>query len=213
MHVTTEPNILYFGTPVVLISTVNEETIISRMRRRASAGSFQFAAEFIATASASELAVAARSRGGQPPRAHHRHRSCAEGQAASRLSYEKSKFEIAGMTAVASETIAAPRALECPVQMEGVLEAHHGLAEDDKLLRGRVTTFEVRIQRVHVDEALLVDGKPDHIDPDKWRPLIMSFQKFYGLGDGQVHPSKLGSVPEKYYRSPDVDRSRASCGA
>ena len=25
MHVTSEPNILYFGTPVVVISTVNED--------------------------------------------------------------------------------------------------------------------------------------------------------------------------------------------
>ena len=32
-----------------------------------------------------------------------------------------------------------------------------------------------------------MDGWPNRIDPDKWRPLIMSFQKFYGLASGQVH--------------------------
>jgi hypothetical protein len=29
-----------------------------------------------------------------------------------------------------------------------------------------------------------------HIDPEKWKPLIMSFCRFYGLG-AEVHPSRL----------------------
>jgi flavin reductase (DIM6/NTAB) family NADH-FMN oxidoreductase RutF len=220
MHVSCEPNILYFGTPVVLISTVNED------------GSYNLAPMSSAfwLGWRCVLGLASESK---TPQNLLRTRECVlnlpsprEVEAVNALAlttgtdpvpkgkelrgyrHEKSKFEVAGMTPVPSETIAAPRALECPVQMEAVLEAHHGLAEDDKLLRGRVTIFELRIQRVHVDEALLVEGKPDHIDPDKWRPLIMSFQKFYGLAGGQLHPSKLGTVPEKYYRSPDVDRAK-----
>jgi hypothetical protein len=42
---------------------------------------------------------------------------------------------------------------------------------------------------------------------DKWRPLIMSFQKFYGLG-GQVYDSRLAEIPEILYHSPDMDRAR-----
>ena len=38
-------------------------------------------------------------------------------------------------------------------------------------------------------------GEPDRIDPDKWRPLIMSFQNFYGLRS-QLHESTLAKVPE-----------------
>jgi hypothetical protein len=68
--------------------------------------------------------------------------------------------------------------------------------------------FEVRIQRVHVRQDLLMEGQKNHIDPDKWRPLIMSFQQFYGLAPGKLHPSTLGLVPEESYRSPDVDRAR-----
>jgi len=37
----------------------------------------------------------------------------------------------------------------------------------------------------------------------------MSFQKFYGLTQ-QVHGSRLSSIPEQAYRSPDVDRARAA---
>src|SRR5262249_39784252 len=121
----------------------------------------------------------------------------------------KDKFGIAGLTPQASETIAAPRVRQCPVQLEAVVEASHGVAESDEKLRGRVVTFEVRVQRVHADESILMPDKPDHIDPDKWRRLIMSFQRFYGLGE-ELHESTLSRIPEKMYRSPDVDRARSS---
>ncbi len=64
--------------------------------------------------------------------------------------------------------------------------------------------------RVHLDTTILMDGHPDRVDPDRWRPLVMSFQKFYGLGSNQVHASALSSIPEAMYRSPDVDRARLS---
>jgi len=54
-------------------------------------------------------------------------------------------------------------------------------------MRGRTNIIEVRIQRVHVDETIVMEGEPNRIDPDKWRPLIMSFQQFYGLGSKVNH--------------------------
>jgi hypothetical protein len=95
------------------------------------------------------------------------------------------------------------------VQLEARIEAVHALAAEDDLLRGKILIFEARILRVHLDSALHLEGDPNRIDPDAWRPLIMSFQKFYGLGD-QVRPSTLASIPEAVYRSPDVDRARAA---
>jgi hypothetical protein len=51
--------------------------------------------------------------------------------------------------------------------------------------------FEVHISRLHVEESLLVgDESRPHIDAEKWRPLIMSFCRFFGLGE-EVHPSRL----------------------
>jgi hypothetical protein len=51
--------------------------------------------------------------------------------------------------------------------------------------------FEVHITKLHVDENLLIgDGARPHIDPVRWRPLIMSFCRFFGVGD-EVHPSRL----------------------
>jgi hypothetical protein len=47
-----------------------------------------------------------------------------------------------------------------------------------------------------------MDGQPDRIDPDKWRPLIMSFQQFYGLTPHKLQHSELGQIPESAYRPP-----------
>jgi flavin reductase (DIM6/NTAB) family NADH-FMN oxidoreductase RutF len=122
----------------------------------------------------------------------------------------KDKFGISGLTPIASETVEAPRVLECPIQLEAVVSAVHPLADEDDKLRGGIAVFEVRVQRVHVEEALLVPGDPNRIDPNAWRPLIMSFQKFYGLAAGELHESLLSSIPEAIYRSPDVDRARSA---
>lgn len=51
-----------------------------------------------------------------------------------------------------------------------------------------------------------MNGESNRIDPDKWRPLITSIQKFYGLGS-QLHPPALATDPESMYRTADVDRA------
>ena len=53
--------------------------------------------------------------------------------------------------------------------------------------------FEIHILKLHVDESLLIEGSHEtrpHIDPTRWRPLIMSFCRFFDLGR-EVHPSRL----------------------
>jgi flavin reductase (DIM6/NTAB) family NADH-FMN oxidoreductase RutF len=119
------------------------------------------------------------------------------------------KFARAGLTPIASETVSPPRAMEAPVQLEARIEAVHAIAAEDETMAGKILTFEARILRVHLAESILLAGDPNRIDPDQWRPLIMSFQKFYGLGT-QVRPSTLSSIPEAVYRSPDVDKARAA---
>ncbi len=96
--------------------------------------------------------------------------------------------------------MAAPRVAECAVQLEAKVEVFHGIAENDPATKGKLICFEVKIERVHVDESILADGEGHRIDPDKWRPLIMSFQRFYGLRQ-QVHKSTLAQIPESMYRA------------
>jgi flavin reductase (DIM6/NTAB) family NADH-FMN oxidoreductase RutF len=122
---------------------------------------------------------------------------------------EPDKFALAGLTPVASEVVGPPRVAECPVNLEAVVQDVRSLADDDDAQRGRVMVVEVRIVRVHVHDGIRLAASPDRIDPDAWRPLIMSFQQLYGLGP-RVHPSTLAKVPEQLYRGPDIERARAS---
>jgi flavin reductase (DIM6/NTAB) family NADH-FMN oxidoreductase RutF len=101
----------------------------------------------------------------------------------------RNKFDEAGLTAVPSDLVRPPRVMECPIQLEAKVKAIHsvGAVEDYS------ACIEVQIIRVHADEDLLDVEFRHHISPDRWRPLIMSFLSFYGLG-GQVHGSRLAEV-------------------
>ncbi|HEY8026202.1 MAG TPA: flavin reductase family protein [Burkholderiaceae bacterium] len=220
MHVTCEPAILYFGTPVVILSTINEDgtanlapmSSVFWLGWRAMLGlgasgqtaqnlkrSRECVLNLPSAAQVDGVNRLALTTGAYPvPEVKH----------ARGYRHVKDKFAAADWTAVPSETVAAPRVLQCPVQMEASVEAIHGIADDDEAMRGRILTFEVRIRRVHIEQYLLADGQENRVDPDKWHPLIMSFQKFYGLQDSQLHPSTLAQIPEHMYRSKDVDRAR-----
>jgi len=100
--------------------------------------------------------------------------------------HEPDKFGVAGFTAVDSEAVAPPRVRECPVQMEGIVYDFRPFGKNVN-----ANVFEVHIVKLHVAEELLMgDGPRPHIDAERWRPLIMSFCRFFGLG-GEVHPSRL----------------------
>ncbi len=218
-HSRIEPGILYFGTPVVLLSTLNEDgtpnlapmssafwlgwrAVLGLGARSQTSQNMLRTRECVLNLPSDALAPAvdrlALTTGTDPvpPR-----------KAERGYRYEPDKFGRAGLTPVPSETVAPPRAAECPVAMEAVVEAVHSLADDDDTQRGSVLTFEVRVRRVHVHDDIRQAGTEDHIDPDAWRPLIMSFQKLYGLGP-QVHPSTLARIPEHLYRTPDIARAR-----
>jgi flavin reductase (DIM6/NTAB) family NADH-FMN oxidoreductase RutF len=223
-HVRSETPLLYFGTPVVLISTVNEDGSYNLapmssafwLGWRAILGldvTSKTTANMIRTGECvlnlpSDSGVAAVDRLARLTGSH----PVPPMKVVRGYTHERGKFEIAGLTPIPSETVSPPRALECPVQLEAVITARRDLAEEDDVIRGAVQIFEVRIQRVHLDRSILMNDNPHRIDPDKWRPLIMSFQKFYGLTSEQVHGSKLGEIAEETYRSPDTDRARG-CGA
>jgi flavin reductase (DIM6/NTAB) family NADH-FMN oxidoreductase RutF len=112
--------------------------------------------------------------------------------------HEKDKLGVSGLTATPSELVRPPRIHECPVQLEAILEATHPFGtRPDKPTTA--LAFEMRVVRAHIDESILVSGVENRVDPDKWRPLLMSFCQFYGLGERTDH-STLGEIPEEAYR-------------
>jgi flavin reductase (DIM6/NTAB) family NADH-FMN oxidoreductase RutF len=221
MHKVIQPAILYFGTPVVLISTSNEDgsynlapissvywlgwrCIIGISAFSKTTENIKRTGECVLNLPSSDQAVIvnrlARTTGSDP---------VPEGKKLKGYRYEPNKFDLAGVTPVKADKVEPPLVKECPVQLEAKLVTMHKLAEDDILQNGRILVIELRIVRVHAKESLLMDGYINRIDPDKWRPLIMSFQKFYGLGE-ELHYSTLAEIPEELYKSPDMDRAEAS---
>ncbi len=94
----------------------------------------------------------------------------------------------------------SPRALECPVQMEATVEAIHPFGRTNPMVPTDVVAVEVRVVAVHASPKILRPGEAtDRIDPDRWRPLIMSFRELYGLGDAVV-PSRLAEGTEELWR-------------
>lgn len=214
MHIKSYPSILYFGTPVVLISTRNPNgtdnlapiSSIFWLGWRCIIGlgaSSQTAKNLLVTKEAvlnlpsvneaRAVNILARTTGSNP---------VPQPKMLKGYRFEENKFEIAGLTRTPSETISSYRVNECPVQMEAIVMAIHKFAEDEPLQQGRIITFELKINRVYLDKSIIMDNNPNRVDPDKWKPLIMSFQEFYTLGD-KAHESTLAEIPENLYNAYD----------
>jgi flavin reductase (DIM6/NTAB) family NADH-FMN oxidoreductase RutF len=198
MHRTIEPTILYFGTPVALISTLNEDgtpniapmssawwlgwscmlglgsmgkTSDNLIRTRECVINLPSAEQ---VTHVDRLALTT----GKNP--------VPEKKVSWGYRYEPDKLGSSGLTPMASLEVGPPRIAECPVQMEGVVHEVRPSGKNES-----ANAFEVHVVKLHVDESLLMgDESRPHIDPVKWRPLIMSFCRFFGVGD-EVHPSRL----------------------
>ena len=211
MQRTIDPAILYFGTPVVLVSSENPDgspnlapmssawwlgkscMLGFGARSHTPANILRTGQCVLNLPSVEQVAQVnrlARTTGSDPVPPH---------KVAMGYRHEREKFEVAGLTPLSSELVGPPRVEECPVQLEAVLEGSHAMAQSDPDRKGNLIALEVRVVRVHVHEAIRMNGCTDRIDPDLWRPLIMSFCQFYGLG-AKLHHSTLGEIPESAYR-------------
>ena len=219
-HVTIEPSILYFGTPVVLISTENEDGT-ANLAPMSSAWWLGWRAMLgLQTASQTpqnmirtgqcvlnpDLARPGgrREQAGAPDR--HQGDPCTEATARLCIRTEQIRSGRSDSNRVPNRRRATRAAMPYPAGSGGGGAArHHGRRPS---VAGLISAFEVRITRVHVHPGLLMDGHENRIDPAKWQPLIMNFQKLYGVSSTEIVPSRLAEIEEKEYRMPDVDRAR-----
>jgi flavin reductase (DIM6/NTAB) family NADH-FMN oxidoreductase RutF len=210
MHKSVEPSILYFGTPVVLISTRNEDgsANVAPMssawwlgwncmlglgaKGHTSANLLREKECVLNLPSVREVEAVnrlARLTGADPVPPH---------KVAMGYRHERDKAGVAGLTLEEAELVRARRVRECPVQLEAVVETVREFGTRPDKAPGAYA-FEVRVVRAHVEESILMEGTEDRIDPDRWRPLMMSFCQFYGLGE-RVWDSTLARIPERAYR-------------
>ncbi len=218
MHQLSNPSILYFGTPVVLISTLNEDEsyniapissvfwlgyrcVIGVGLLSKTAENILRRGECVINLPSEDMAPIvdrlALTTGRNPVPATKIDKG---------YRYVHDKFRHAGVTAVRADLISTPLIGECPVRLETTLVTGHPLGAEKGPGSVRTAVMELKVVRVHVDKKILVNGSSDHIDPDKWRPLMMSFQKFYGLGE-QLYPSRLATIREELYRNADTEEA------
>jgi flavin reductase (DIM6/NTAB) family NADH-FMN oxidoreductase RutF len=197
MHRTVDLKVLYFGTPVVLISTRNPDGT-ANLAPMSSAWWL------------GDQGMLGMNTGSQTTRNLLRERECVLNlpsadlaDAVDRLAlltgapeltphkiekgyrYEPDKFGTAGLTPRPADLVGAPLVAECPIQLECELVTAAPFEDGS-------TAHTVRVVRSHVDEQLIVPGT-EHIDPLRWDPLIMKFCEFFG-GGSQVRPSRLAEA-------------------
>ncbi|GAA2703543.1 flavin reductase family protein [Micromonospora olivasterospora] len=186
-HVTINPKILYFGTPVVLLSTENADAS-ANLAPMSSAWAL------------GHLVVLGLGRGGQSarnlatrpdmvinlPAAHQWEaverlapltgRSPVPVEKRDRFRYEPAKFEAAGLRPAPSQHVRPPRVADCPLQLEARAARIHPDTTGEHLI------VEAHVLAVHADARIVVPGT-DHVDPASWNPLIYNFRHYFGLGD------------------------------
>jgi flavin reductase (DIM6/NTAB) family NADH-FMN oxidoreductase RutF len=185
-HRVVRPPILYAGTPVVLLSSLNADGGANL----APASSYWALGQMLALGLEADgqtlanlqerphLTVSFPS----PPlwRAVERiadltGRADIPAAKAGRYTHHADKFAAAGLTAQPSDLVAPPRVAECLLQLEAeVRRITPGVT-------GEYAIAEAEVVRVHADRRIVADG--DHIDPLAWQPIVYSFRHYFGIGE------------------------------
>jgi flavin reductase (DIM6/NTAB) family NADH-FMN oxidoreductase RutF len=201
-----KPKMLYFGTPVVLVSSLNGDgsTNVAPMSSAWWVG---------------ETAMLGLSANSQTVRNLEQRPMCVlnladeamvdavdrlalltgrpdvpEYKRARGYTYVPDKFAAAGLTPAPFDAGVPCGVAESPVQMEGRVQAIHHIDEPCSGLRA----LEVSVLRTHVDDSLIMTNHPTYIDPLRWNPLFMKFTEYFS-GATLTRPSSLArgwSMPQ-----------------
>jgi flavin reductase (DIM6/NTAB) family NADH-FMN oxidoreductase RutF len=199
MHVVPGLKVLYFGTPVVLISTLNpdgsanlapmssawwlgQSAMLGMGNASQTSANLRRHGECVLNLPSSAMAAAVDRIALTTGRTEVTEYKRAQGYV-----HVADKFAVAGFTRQAAELVAPPRAAECPIQLECRVRARHPFGSPGVSATG----FEVDVLRTHVDDALVIPGTA-YVDPLRWDPLIMKFTEFFG-GGVNVHTSRLAA--------------------
>lgn len=201
-----KPKMLYFGTPVVLVSSLNRDgsTNVAPMSSAWWVGETAMLGLSVNSQTVRNL--------GQRPMCVLNLADEAMVDAVDRLAlltgrpdvpeykrargytYEPDKFAAAGLTPLPLGAGAPCGIAESPIQMEGQVQAIHHIDEPN----GGLRALEVSVLRTHVDDSLIMTNHPTYIDPLRWNPLFMKFTEYFS-GATLTRPSSLArgwSMPQ-----------------
>jgi flavin reductase (DIM6/NTAB) family NADH-FMN oxidoreductase RutF len=192
------PKMLYFGTPVVLVSSLNDDgsTNIAPMSSAWWVGNTAMLGLSVNSQTVRNLQ--------QRPACVLNLADAAMVEAVDRLAlltgrpdvpaykrdrgyrYEPDKYAAAGLTPTAAEAGQPTAVAQSPIHLHGRVRAIHDIDGTDSGLRA----MEVAVLRTHVEQRLLMDQHPNYIDPLRWDPLIMKFTEYFA-GAHLTRPSSL----------------------
>ena len=192
------PKMLYFGTPVVLVSSLNGDgsTNVAAMSSAWWVGETAMLGLSVNSQTvrnleqrpmcvlnlADEAIVDAVDRlallTGRP--------DVPEYKRARGYTYEPDKFAAAGLTPAPLGTSLPCGVAESPIQIEGRVRSIHQIDGPESGLRA----LEVSVLRTRVDDSLIMTNHPTYIDPLRWNPLFMKFTEYFS-GATLTRPSSL----------------------
>ncbi|SDY83090.1 MULTISPECIES: flavin reductase family protein [unclassified Bacillus (in: firmicutes)] len=183
-----KPKILYYGMPIYLLSTLDEDgtTNISPMSSSWALGNYVI------------LGIGL---GGKSIENLERNRECVINLPSSSqwkqvekiapytglehvpvykqemgYTYQKDKFALAGLTPLDSKFVKPQRIKECPLQIETIVKQIR-IPEYDPFF----AIVETEVVHVHAHEEIILGE--NHIDPQKWSPLFYNFRHYFSIGE------------------------------
>lgn len=182
-----QPKILYYGTPVILLSTLNEDGTVN-------------ISPLSSSWALGKCIVLGIGLGSKAIENIQRHQDCVinvpspdlwgnveklapytgkqqvpEWKLPLGFSYYKDKYEAGELTPIDSVAVHPTRIAECPIQIEAQVK-HIRIPEHTSFM----AIVETEAVHVHAHQHILNDD--DHIDPRKWSPLIYNFRHYFELG-------------------------------
>jgi flavin reductase (DIM6/NTAB) family NADH-FMN oxidoreductase RutF len=190
--VTITPKILYFGTPVAIVSSANEDgsanlapissfwalgwtLMLGLLRDTKTLANLEANPDCVVNLPSPDMwhqvELLAPLTGLNPVPL----------EKSSKFRYERDKFKAARLSPLASECVSVPRVKQCPAQLEAKVRKIHVL-EGERRLRDLTggAAVEVEVVRVHLRKDYVL--KENYVHPDRWQPLIYNFRHYHGLG-------------------------------
>jgi flavin reductase (DIM6/NTAB) family NADH-FMN oxidoreductase RutF len=184
--VTIAPTVYYFGTPVVLLSTLMPD---GRTNLTPISSAWSLGSSYVLGLGSENQGTRNLLRTGEVvvnlPDASMAHRveqiapttgaKPVPDSKKDRYRHEPDKWKLGGFTAVPSQSIAPARVADCPVQIEARVAEAMPLSEVG-------VAVHVSVVLTHAHEALVI---PDtsYIDLERWRPLYYTFRHYYAQGE------------------------------
>lgn len=183
-----QPKILYYGTPVILLNTLNEDETVNISPISSSwalgdciilgLGVDGKALENLTRHAECVINVSDPSLWENVERLAHftgKH-PVPDYKINSGFRYEKDKYHASGLTPIASTFVKPTRISECPIQIEAKVK-HIRIPDYSP----QFAIVETQSIQVHAHKDILIGE--NHIDPTQWSPLIYNFRHYFSLGE------------------------------